>query len=168
MAVHLTDAEARRMFPRGLPDGTTIAPRPKAPRREKAESPKLAEPGTVIVEGVVMGRAVSWKSPNIGGGNVKRRLVYKTYRQWKELVAFTVRPMMHGVRPYPGPVMVEFTFYLTPNPGHTPDVDNLGKSTQDSLNRVVFIDDTQVCESHLRRVITSTEPERVEIRVTAM
>ena len=156
------------MFPRGLPDGTQLAPRPKAPRREKAEPPTLAEPGTVIVEGVVMGRAVSWKSPNIGGGNVRRRLVYKTYRQWKELVAATMKPLMQGARPYAGPVVVEFVFYLIPNPGHTPDTDNLGKSTQDSLNRVVFIDDTQVCESHLKRIISATERERAELRVTAL
>ena len=35
------------------------------------------------------------------------------------------------------------------------------------MNRVVFLDDTLVCRLVLERVVSATEPERVQFKVTA-
>ena len=170
--MNFSHRQYRELFPDGPPAGTTIGPAPQSARRPKrrgeAVALTLAMPGVVIVEGVVLGRATPWKAPLAGGGNVKRRIQYKRYADWKRHVAASVRLCMGGRKPYQGEVAIDLKFYLEPRPCRPPDWDNATNAFQDGMNMIAFIDDTLVCRASVERIVSATEPERVEFRVTAL
>lgn len=133
---------------------------------------ELDPPGTVIAEGRVDGRAVPWQAPTVGrnGGCVPTRS-YKRYQQWQALVrhlAAIQRPRRKRW-PYRGEVELRLVFYLNRRGGRSnPDLSNVVKAFEDSLQGAVFDNDTQVCKIKAERVYTSMEPERVEYAVVAL
>ena len=140
------------------------------PRRMRltADDADLEPAGTVICEGVIPGRAVAWKAPTIGrnGGCVPNRS-YKAYKAWQDVVRLHAEQAMgRRKRTYQGPVSLCFWFYLAPK-GSVPDTSNLVKSTEDSLQGVVVVNDRQVKRIAAERILTAQEPERVEFRVVA-
>jgi Holliday junction resolvase RusA-like endonuclease len=140
------------------------------PRRAKTirEPVELVEAGAVVAEGTVPGRAVPWKSPTISrnGGVVPTR-GYCSYKSWQEVVHTLATTQRRRRRPYGGPVMLQVTYYLHPRPEGTPDTSNLTKAFEDALQGAAIRNDSQVAAHLARRVITATEPERVEYRVIA-
>jgi Holliday junction resolvase RusA-like endonuclease len=141
------------------------------PRRVKTirEPVELVPHGAVVAEGVIPGRATPWKAPTIGrnGGAVRSR-GYCQYKAWQKTVNVLAGVQRLRRRPYGGPVRLEATFYLRPHPnGAVPDVCNLAKAFEDALQGVAYRNDSQVSGHCTHRVITATEPERVEYRVIA-
>jgi Holliday junction resolvase RusA-like endonuclease len=140
------------------------------PRRAKVirEPIELAEAGAVVAAGTVPGRAVPWKAPTIGrnGGAVRSR-GYCQYKAWQSLVNALAAVQRPRRRPYGGPVVLEVVYYLRPRPGGVPDTSNLTKAFEDALQGAAYHDDRQVVGHCTRRIITATEPERVEYRVIA-
>lgn len=143
-----------------------IEPPPRGRPRKAPSVPTVAirrEPGVLVCSGVVEGRAVPWKAPNIGGGDQGRRKTYKAFREWKGKVNEAAVFLMGGQPAESGPVWLEATFYIR-KAGTNPDVTNLLKSFEDGLQGPVYVNDTQVCGGSPLRVWTEG-PERVEFRV---
>lgn len=137
-------------------------------RTKKAKEP-LAEGGTVICEGTVFGRPVSWKAPrNSRTGGVIPTRQYKAYKEWQATVREQAAKDMGRKTPYAGPVELYLDFYLAPNGKTRPDTSNLVKSTEDSLQGVVIRNDIEVVAVHARRIVTDQEVQRVEYRVVAV
>ena len=78
----------------------------------------------------------------------------KTINAAQELQAYAIRQLPKGWKPSPHPAVVMLSFYferpksasVKKRPKHTvkPDIDNLIKMVMDSLNKIVWVDDTQV------------------------
>jgi Holliday junction resolvase RusA-like endonuclease len=126
-------------------------------------------PGRVICEGTVPGRAIPWKSPvtNRDGGVVHNR-AYKAYKAWQAHVALHARIAMGRRKPYGGPFRAEVTYYLRPNGRTAPDTVNLHKCFLDATQGIVIVNDIEEMQVQAEKVMTSTEPERVEFRVIAL
>jgi Holliday junction resolvase RusA-like endonuclease len=143
----------------------------RKPRRPTipAAPVELAEAGTVIAEGVVPGRAIPWKSPRIGrnGGTVPTR-DYSRYQAWQVEIQAAALLARSRRCPYGGAVHLIAEYYLRPNGRTVPDLDNLDKAFSDAIQGVLIINDVQVCSKSSRRVLTATEPERVEWRIVAV
>jgi Holliday junction resolvase RusA-like endonuclease len=147
-------------------------------RRAAATAPTNATPidleptGTVIAEGTVVGRACPWTAPHLGrnGGCIPSR-GYKRYQQWQMLVKHTTSAQKPRRKawPYGGPVELRLRFVLCKRGGRSnPDTTNLIKSTEDSMQGVLFVNDSQVQRIHAERVFCSQTPERVEYQVIAL
>jgi Holliday junction resolvase RusA-like endonuclease len=123
----------------------------------------------VVCEGVVEGRAVPWKSPTTGrhGGIVPSR-DYSRYKSWQAIVAGEVKLLMGRRRPYGGPVRFDMTFYLRPNGRTRPDRINLAKAFEDAVQGIAIQNDVEIESGDVCRVMSATERERVEFRVTAI
>ncbi len=88
---------------------------------------------------------------------------------------------MRGVAVLEGPLGLDIKITQTPPPSWSnkkraaakwiagkPDYDNIGKLIGDSLNNVVWTDDSQVARASFERRYSLTEPERVEVVVTVL
>jgi Holliday junction resolvase RusA-like endonuclease len=139
------------------------------PRRMHATEGDDHEPaGTLIASGVVPGRAVSWKAPGVArNGGFYGGRDYKRFKEWKQTVQVLSRLACRRKGLYRGPVEVLATFYLRPG-GNVPDTSNLFKAFEDGLQDAVIHNDRQVAVTRGVRVLTSTEPERVEWEVRAI
>ncbi len=97
-------------------------------------------------------------------------------RDWKQVVQF--HASMAVSEPYAPSVALEvqLTFYL-PRPKSLPrkvtehvkrpDLDNLGKSVMDALNKVAYHDDSQIVDVHKKKVYTQENIKpgvRIQIR----
>ena len=113
-------------------------------------------------------------------------------RKFKHDVAFEAAKAFHAAGNYgpheqrpllEGPLAVTLTFvfprpkYLTwktkPMPRawmiNVPDLDNLEKSVLDALNKVVYVDDRQICKVNKIKVYASgDEPPRVHIAISEL
>lgn len=148
---------------RGIKSSPTRTPRARKPTHARFA------PGTIVCEGVILGRAVPWKAPTLGrNGGARRTPDYRRFIDWRARVAAQSRRQFGSLRPYDGPVRLDTTFYLRPAPGRPPDTDNLRKSFADALETIVFLNDTQVAGGTLWREIDPDQPERVEFRVIAI
>jgi Holliday junction resolvase RusA-like endonuclease len=80
-----------------------------------------------------------------------------------------------------GPVSLTVTIYLIPPqswsrrkrliarfPTGKPDLDNCQKLLCDAMNGIVFTDDSQIADAHVRRLFDLNSPERVEVVVEEM
>jgi Holliday junction resolvase RusA-like endonuclease len=149
----------------------------KRPRRLKADAMAAlsaatsVDAGTVLASGCVPGRPVPWKAPPIIVAKGKRGVAhwdrgYKSYCDWltqvRTFAAFSRR--RQGI--YGGPVILKATFYACPK-GTPPDTTNLLKAFEDGLQGVLIQDDVQVVEAHVARVLSRTEPQRVEFELIA-
>lgn len=148
-----------------------------------AEPVDLEPTGTVIAEGVVPGRAVSWKAPatsragrtimrDTGDNQSLNRKVrsYKSFVCWVQFVQLHLRAINRRRHPYGGAVELRATFYFRPmsNDRQVPDLCNAVKAFEDAMQGVVIKNDNQVMRHRTERVMSAQEPERVEFQVIAL
>lgn len=90
-------------------------------------------------------------------------------QSFKEAVKEAVLKHNPGISFYAAPVLVEMTFWFKrpkskvwrtrPMPGyrHTgkPDFDNLAKAVTDALSGIIWNDDAQICDAHIRKFVCS-------------
>lgn len=169
MSIRLTPELRKSLEAQGIAIPATS--RARAPRKRDVLPIAAAErtPGRVIGAGTVPGRATPWKAPKVSrdGGVVPTR-DYKRYKDWQAHVALHARVAMGRRRPYGGPFRAEVTYYLRPNGRTAPDTVNLHKAFVDALQGVVVVDDIAEMQVAAEKVMTATEPERVEWRVIAL
>ena len=137
-----------------------------------AEAIDPEPPGTVIAEGFVPGRPVPWVAPKVGrnGGCVPTRS-YKRYQDWQLLVRHTaaVQRPRRKHWPFGGRVELRMRFVLRPRGGRgNPDTSNIVKSTEDAIQGVLIVNDSQVDRIRVERVFSGTEPEGVSYQVIAL
>jgi Holliday junction resolvase RusA-like endonuclease len=152
----VTDDIARAMRSAGL-DPSTLRGRPKA----VAPVAPQGSPGDLIVEFVVPYRAIPWKAATTtrtGHSFKDKNLV-----QWQKLVAGMAALAMGSRHPHPGPIDLKLRFELTRRPGSVPDLSNLTKALEDSLQGIVFVNDRWV--SHIDATRHVGEHDRVTITV---
>lgn len=92
-----------------------------------------------------------------GGGYTPARV-----KNWQQEVAFAASLAMAGRDPFTGAVKVTLTFKLPTR--RRVDADNLSKCVLDALNGIIFADDAQVVDLHIRKVYTTPPGVSVEIR----
>jgi len=83
---------------------------------------------------------------------------YTDHRQkaWQELVAVHAREAMRGREPIKDTVSMNVSFFM---PTHRRvDLDNLNKGTMDGMRGIVFDDDSQVIDLHLRKCYKPSDP----------
>jgi len=117
----------------------------------------------VIAEFVVEGRPCPWKAPTVTKNGTFKD---KTLVAWQKTVADHAALAMVGKYPYPGPVRLDLHFRLTRRPGSVPDLSNLTKALEDSLQGTVITNDRVVFQLHAER--TMGDRDCVEIRVTSL
>lgn len=80
----------------------------------------------------------------------------KRCKSFKEIIAWQAKKkaMEYGLKkPVTGPVSISLAFQMGENGrGYytkRPDIDNLAKAVKDALRGVIYVDDSQIVESHL-------------------
>ena len=108
-------------------------------------------PGQLIAEFVVDARPCPWKSPTTTrtGHSFKD----KSLVAWQKLVADHASIAMGSRYPHPGPITLRLHFELTRRPGSVPDLSNLTKALEDSLQGIVFVNDRWVNDIHATRKV---------------
>lgn len=84
-------------------------------------------------------------------------------RAYKEYTAIMARNQRESDEPLDGLLSVTYRFY-----GSRADVDNLLKVLQDSMNKVIWKDDSQIIELHAYMYRGETDDKRVEIEVKVL
>jgi len=137
----------------------------------------------------VHGNAVQGGSKRIGRTRGSNRPIIlddnpKT-KNWKQEVQILVGTLMRGRDPYEGPLTLEVTFYrprpashygrrgLKPSapryPTVKPDTTKLLRPFEDALTGIIWRDDSQVVDQHVKKRYCPAEEEpRVEVRVSVM
>jgi Holliday junction resolvase RusA-like endonuclease len=82
---------------------------------------------------------------------------------WEEKVAYAAKEKLAGREMMAGELSVQLRFYM-PNRRRV-DVDNLSKGVLDALKDVLFTDDSQVVELHVKKYIDPQKP-RVYVSVS--
>lgn len=77
-------------------------------------------------------------------------------KAWQEQVSIAARQAVQFHQPISGPVAMKLTFVLPDN--HRVDLDNLSKAVCDALNGVIYLDDSQVVNLHLVKVVVKNAP----------
>lgn len=172
MSIRLTPELRKSLEAQGIAIPARACSRARAPRKRDVipiDADTERTPGRVICEGTVPGRAVPWKSPTVGkNGGVVHGRDYKRYKAWQAHVALHARIAMGRHKPYGGPVSIDATYYLRPNGRTAPDTVNMHKAFVDALQGIVIANDVMEMRVQAEKVMTSTEPERVEFRVIAL
>lgn len=84
------------------------------------------------------------------------------YLAFKDCVGWAARLAMHRTPPLEGAVGVEIWAYLSEQ--HRPgDTDNIAKAILDGMNKIVFLDDSQVVDLVVHR--RKGMPQRTEVKV---
>jgi Holliday junction resolvase RusA-like endonuclease len=128
----------------------------------------VAEPGPayrLICSFRVPARPIPWKVPVVVRGR-KKAIKDKSLKGWQEFVAFFAALAMRGKKPHEGPVALGLDFDLVRLPTSNPDTTNLLKSTEDALQNICFLNDSQVVRVLMAR--HDREPEGVDVAVWAM
>ncbi len=122
--------------------------------------PELLEPGTEIVSFTVLGRAVPWSAPTTTrSGHAYKNPALVTWQQTVNLVA---RSWKVG-RPYEGPVRIDVNAYIKRKSGASPDVTNVIKAIEDSLQNAVIKNDRQVRVIHGGLFFDDDERARITV-----
>lgn len=96
----------------------------------------------------------------VQGGRVVTTTPPKT-RAWEERVAWVATAAAgRAWRPEKGPVAVALDVHGAPK---LADLDNLAKGLLDGMNGIIFHDDRQVVDLHVRRVDDGAEGARVTV-----
>ena len=104
---------------------------------------------TLIFEGMVVGRAVPWKAPNVTRRGTFRD---KKVKKWQSHVKWQTLQYKQG-EPYDGPVMLDLKFIMRGRSGLLPDLTNLTKALEDVLQGIVYVNDRQVCKQVTERIV---------------
>lgn len=126
----------------------------KAPRGKKAsEYPAPCEwkfaAGILLVHFEVAMRPVPWKAPTVTRSGVSFKDA--SLKRWQKEVRDRGAKAMSG-GPYSCRVELVMDFHLTKRAGSAPDVSNLTKATEDSLQGPVIVNDRQVAKITSRRL----------------
>jgi Holliday junction resolvase RusA-like endonuclease len=135
------------------------------PASAKAMQGVRLAPGALVVEFRVLARPIPWRAAHTTrtGHSFKN----KTLVAWQATVKDHATLAMGRMAPYSHPVALVLEFFLVPIKGRTlPDLSNLNKSTEDSLQGVVIENDRQVHRITSRRFVGVADEAR--IRVYAM
>jgi crossover junction endodeoxyribonuclease RusA len=104
----------------------------------------------------VPGEPVPKGRPRLGkGGNVYTPKKTKAYERKVALIATIARQSAHR-KPFTGPVGISVVLRFKTK--RRIDLDNCLKALMDSLNGVLYADDSQVMEMQVSKVIGSDEP----------
>mgnify|MGYP005860227411 CR=1 FL=1 len=78
---------------------------------------------------------------------------YRDHRvsAWQKEIAWVARAAMRGLAPFREHLAVRLSFVLPTR--RRVDLDNLSKAVLDACNGIVWIDDRQVTELHLRKTV---------------
>ena len=102
---------------------------------------------------------------------------------FKATVRMAAEKVFAGRSPIVGPIAIEVLFVMPrpenqfwkskpmPRSLHTkkPDVDNCFKSLSDALNGLLWLDDSQICDCKMKKVIASgSEQPHVSVRVVSI
>jgi Holliday junction resolvase RusA-like endonuclease len=133
--------------------------------KPKSVAPEVYQglPGELIVELVVPSRPVPWKAPTTtrtGHSFKDKKLV-----EWQKLVAGQAAIAMGSRYPHPGPIDLTLRFELTRKPGSVPDLSNLTKALEDSLQGIVFVNDRWVSHIDATRRIGPHDRVTISVRV---
>lgn len=84
-------------------------------------------------------------------------------KSWESRVSWSARLAMRHNEPMSGACEVVATFVLPVPPSkakkHRRDLDKLARAALDGLNGIVYVDDEQVAELHVRKVTTDNARE---------
>ena len=132
-----------------------------------------------ILEFIVLGQPLGWKRVARFNGQCYDP---KSNKDYKSMVRDCVYRAGFSGEPHSGPVKISGTFvfmrpkkYLTgayPEGRFfkttTPDSDNLEKMIMDALNKYVYRDDSQVCDTRIKKLYCARENDgpRSEIVIT--
>ena len=93
-------------------------------------------------------------------------------KTWEDTIRFVLQDWQHGV--LAGPVALTMTFTIVrppsvsakkrPQPTVKPDADKLLRGAQDALKGIVYRDDSQVTEAHVRKQYGETPGLACEVR----
>lgn len=101
----------------------------------------MTDPITILVDGEPVPKQ-STRFDGKGRAHTDPRV-----KAWQDTVSLRAIEAMRGRPPIIGPVSVRIVFVLGNR--RRVDVDNLNKAVLDSMNGIVFKDDTQVVNAHL-------------------
>lgn len=101
----------------------------------------MTDPITILVDG----EPVPKQSTRFDGNG--RAHTDPRVKAWQDTVSLRAIEAMRGRPPIIGPVSVRIVFVLGNR--RRVDIDNLNKAVLDSMNGIVFKDDTQVVNAHL-------------------
>ena len=134
---------------------------------------RLLSSGATTTAHLVAPRKIEFVIPGKVIGKGRPHFVKKTgvaitpqlTRSYESLIRDVVLPLMAGQKPWEGCVKARIVaYYKVPKswskkdkelamhqqiPPKKPDVDNVVKIVLDSLNRWLYLDDTQVCDCHI-------------------
>ena len=113
-----------------------------------------------MIKFTIPGRPVPAVRMTRKGKYVKRRA--QEYLEYKDTVGWSAKAA--GVRLTTGRIGIKITVYLS---GKTQgDWDNYGKAVCDGLNGIAYIDDRQITEGYVRKVLgVDKKDERVEVEI---
>lgn len=86
-----------------------------------------------------------------GGGYTDPRI-----KDWQDIVSWKAREAMIDHQIFEGPVEVWITFWRKDS--IRVDCDNLSKAVCDALNNIVFMDDRQIVDLHIRKRVNQYTP----------
>jgi len=154
--MRITLADAKRLGIAGpLPKRGTRA-------KKRRSEPALLPDGTVLLRCEIKGRAVPWSTPMIGQGKPVKE---PRLTSWQQEMSLRARQWRKVSEPYAGPVEVFVVARFAKGP--IGDACNILKAVEDSMNRVIYIDDRQVVKTHCERSIAGYDRLTIEVRAAS-
>jgi Holliday junction resolvase RusA-like endonuclease len=91
-----------------------------------------------------------------------------TTKKFEQALGWSAKAAMGSTKPLSGPIHVSITAKFKHYKGiglHIikPDADNIIKSCLDSLNSIVYLDDSQVCSLVIKKLTAGSDSLRIEI-----
>lgn len=134
---------------------------------------------SVVIE--LEGPPVAWARTRVNVGGRRPKFFTPTeQRNYALSLQYAAMEAMRGRTLMTGPISINVTARLPIPPSWTkkkqlearegrirptskPDYDNFGKLVGDSLNTVVYCDDAQICDGHIRKIYSDDPGLRVEV-----
>ncbi len=119
----------------------------------------------------IEGRPVPWKAPKIGRSRHGRTVAFRDplYESWHQSVALQASVQCAGLAPLAVPCRLEATFFLRRKSGAAPDLTNLVKALEDSLQGFAVENDRLIGEHRTSRVfVGKTEWEGVDLALVPL
>lgn len=98
-------------------------------------------------------------------GGSPRIMLTLRYREAKKAIVALAREAMAGALPMAGPVELTVAVYVPDNRSH--DIVNFSKIVQDSLEKVIFVNDNQIHRAVWLRAGVDVDRPRAMVTVTA-
>jgi len=115
------------------------------------------------------GSTRSFRLPN---GRIATTSDNPAVKTWEDTIRFVLQDWPHGV--LAGPIALDMTFTIArppsvsakrrPQPTVKPDLSKLYRAAEDAMTGIVFVDDAQVTDAHVRKVYGETPGLACEVR----